>query len=79
VDELKEAPLQGRFLPLPTNIILSWKDLPGTNTLAYYEYWQRKDLKSFITFGPNLLGKVFQDTQVRLKETWYARQGNSRV
>jgi hypothetical protein len=26
----------GRLLDLPTNIRLHWKDLPGTNTVAYY-------------------------------------------
>ncbi len=30
------APLQGRFLDLPQNIRLGWKDLPGINALAYY-------------------------------------------
>ncbi len=31
------------------NIRLSWKGLPGTNALAYYEKAQLKAVKSFIT------------------------------
>jgi hypothetical protein len=27
----------GRLLPYPENTKLSWKGLPGANTLAYYE------------------------------------------
>jgi hypothetical protein len=27
----------GQAPVLPTNVILSWKGLPGTNALAYYE------------------------------------------
>jgi hypothetical protein len=30
-------PLWGRILALSTSIILGWKNLPWTNTLAYYE------------------------------------------
>jgi hypothetical protein len=30
-------PLYARFLASSTNISLRWKNLPGTNTLAYYE------------------------------------------
>jgi len=29
---------QGRLMALPANIILDWKGLPGTNTLAYYKH-----------------------------------------
>jgi hypothetical protein len=35
--KLSDAPLYGRLLALPTNVRLGWKDLPGTNALAYYE------------------------------------------
>jgi hypothetical protein len=35
---LSGAPLHGRLIALPTNIKLGWISLPGTNTLAYYEY-----------------------------------------
>jgi len=31
-----------------------WKDLPGTNTLAYYEHLYNMDVKSFILLGPGL-------------------------
>jgi hypothetical protein len=37
VTNLRGAPIKGRPLALPSNIRLSWKGLPGTNTLAYYE------------------------------------------
>jgi hypothetical protein len=30
--------LLGKFLALLANIRLGWKDLPGANTLAYYEH-----------------------------------------
>jgi hypothetical protein len=35
-----KIPLAGRLLALllSTNIRLSWKGLPGTNTIAYYEH-----------------------------------------
>ncbi len=35
-----------------TNIRLSWKELPGTNTLAFYEYSEILDTKSFRTLDP---------------------------
>ncbi len=34
---LSDAPFKGRLLALSKNIRLVWKDLPGTNALAYYE------------------------------------------
>jgi hypothetical protein len=37
VNDLSDAPLYGRLLASFTNIRLSWKSLPRTNTLAYYE------------------------------------------
>jgi hypothetical protein len=37
-----------RLLALPTNITPSWKDLPGTNDLAYFAALSvTKDLKGF--------------------------------
>ncbi len=39
-------------MDLPTNITLVLKDLKETNTLAYYEYLEITDVKSFTTFGP---------------------------
>ncbi len=35
---LQGAPLWGRLLALPTNIILDWRGLPETFTLAYYNH-----------------------------------------
>ncbi len=49
---LSGAPLYGKLLPLPTNIRLSWKALPGTNALAYYEKSKLTSVKSFITLAP---------------------------
>jgi hypothetical protein len=37
--------------PLPSNIRLDWKGLPGTNTLAYYEHLCITEEKSFITLA----------------------------
>ncbi len=45
VENLKEAPLYGGIMALPTLIILGRKGLLGTNTLAYYEYSQIMDVK----------------------------------
>ncbi len=45
-------PLLGKLLALPTNIILGWKSLPGTNTLAQYENSYITAVKSFITLSP---------------------------
>ncbi len=36
-------------MPLPTNIRLGWKRLPGANTPAYYEHSLITDVRSFIT------------------------------
>jgi hypothetical protein len=33
-------PHSGRLLSLPLNIRLGWKDLPETNTLAYWKHFQ---------------------------------------
>ncbi len=55
---MSEAPfiwLQGKLLALSTNIILGWKCLPGTNTLAYYEKTILTVVKRFITFGTDEL------------------------
>jgi hypothetical protein len=51
VEHLKETPLKSRLLALLTKIRLSWKGLPGTNALAYYEHLQVTDVKRFIIFG----------------------------
>ena len=37
---------------MTANIILGWKGLPWTNTLAYYKHWYIMDAKSFIRFAP---------------------------
>jgi hypothetical protein len=39
-------------LALPTNIGLSWKGLPRTNTLAYYKKLYIAAVKSFIGLAP---------------------------
>ncbi len=46
------ATLRGRLLAIPLNIRLGWKDLPVTNTLAYWKYFQISAVKSFITLIP---------------------------
>ncbi len=53
---LKDASvgLLGYALALPANIKLSWKGLPGTNTLAYYENPQITTVKSFIVQAPGV-------------------------
>ncbi len=33
---LSGAPLVGRLLVLPANVIISWKDMPGANFLLNY-------------------------------------------
>jgi hypothetical protein len=43
--------LNGSSLAIPTYIRLGWKDLQGTNTLAYYKHSLIVDVKSF-TLGP---------------------------
>jgi hypothetical protein len=40
-----------RILALPQKILLAWKGLPGTNTLAYQENLYILELKSFITLA----------------------------
>ncbi len=37
VKHLSGAQLKARLLALPTNIVQGLKNLPGTNTLAYFE------------------------------------------
>ncbi len=53
------------LLALPTNIVLGWKGLTGTNTLAYYEHFYITVVKGFIILGP--VGKFFQ-SEVRLSK-----------
>jgi hypothetical protein len=50
----REAPLKCRLLASPTNIRLSWKGLPGTNTLAYYKNPLITVIKSFIVQAPEV-------------------------
>ncbi len=40
------------FVGKARNIRLGWKDLTGTNTLAYYEHWEITTVKMFISLGP---------------------------
>jgi hypothetical protein len=48
--------LHSRVAPLPSNIGLGWKVLPGTDTLAYYKLTLIKNAKCIKTLG---LGIVF--------------------
>jgi len=41
----------GKAPALPSNVRLGWKNLPGTNALAYYEKAYLTALKSFITLS----------------------------
>ncbi len=50
---MKGAPLE-QAPALLANIRLSWKGLPGTNTLAYYENSQLTVIKSFIILATDL-------------------------
>ncbi len=45
----------GQAPVLPTNIRLSWKGLPGTNTLSYYEHSRKFGRKKFYNIGPNVI------------------------
>jgi hypothetical protein len=51
VELLKGASL-GQAPALPANIRLGWKNLPGTNALAYYQNSQITAVKSLITLSP---------------------------
>ncbi len=44
----------GAFIRYGFMCKLGWKALTGTNTLASYKHSQIKDIKSFITFSPEL-------------------------
>ncbi len=65
-------PPQGRPLELPTNIRLGWKDLPGTNTLAYYENLKITAVKSLIV---QALGLCLE-TRVLLRRLTMLKNGN---
>ncbi len=49
--KLQEAPLEGRLLALPSNIILWWKVLKLKNTLAYYDMELIAAVKGFIALA----------------------------
>jgi hypothetical protein len=51
---LSGAPIQGRLLASPPNIILGCKGFPGTNALAYYENPYITTVKSFIVQAPGV-------------------------
>jgi hypothetical protein len=60
VKHLSGALLMGRFLSLLTSIRLGWKELAGTNTLAYLKKLQITPIKSFITLDASVnLIKLF--------------------
>jgi hypothetical protein len=52
LDYLPGAPINGRLQALFTNIILGWKGLPGTNSLAYLKIFKLCKKKRFITLVP---------------------------
>jgi hypothetical protein len=56
VRHFSDAPLKSRPLAIFKNTRLGWKGMPGTYTPAY-ENSQITDGKSFITLGPELLGR----------------------
>jgi hypothetical protein len=45
------AYLKGELLTLPSNIILGWKGLPRTNTLAYFGHLKVMKGKKACEFG----------------------------
>ncbi len=51
MEHLKEEPLYGRLLALPTNTGLGWKGLPRANTLAYYENLEITAINCCITLA----------------------------
>jgi hypothetical protein len=51
VEHLK-ASLIGQTHVLPTHIRRGWKDLPRTNTIAYYKNSYITAVKRFIILGP---------------------------
>ena len=51
LEPLQGAPLFGKLLALPTKIRVSWKCLPGPNTLTYYETSEIRDKKE----GPGVV------------------------
>ncbi len=67
---LTDIPLLGRLLALPTNNRLSWKGLPGTNTLAYYKNARLTAVNRFITLAPDM-------QQVTFKKFWGFMQKTS--
>ena len=65
-------------LALPTNIILRWKGLQGTNTIAYYKYSLNTDIKSFITLDPGVsaLSNIFIRLTIKLERLSLVRHNN---
>jgi hypothetical protein len=52
-------PCEAPLLSINANIKLCWKNLPGTNTLAYYRHSKITSVKSFITLGPGRGGRHY--------------------
>ncbi len=73
---LSDAPFYGRLLALPTNIRLSWKGLPGTNTPAYYEDSKVTDVKSLITLSPGWFTVNKSKLPLVPDYDWYGAYGN---
>jgi hypothetical protein len=51
MEHLKDAPLLGKALGLPTNIRLGWKGALRTNTISYYKKFVNYRQKSFKTLA----------------------------
>ncbi len=55
---LSGAPLYGKPLPLPTNINIGWKGLPGTKALAHYVNLYINAIKRFLGSAPVFLTPI---------------------
>ncbi len=55
-------------MALPTNMRLGWKDLPRTNTLAYYENPYITVVKRFIGLAP--VADVINFLRPQLRRYW---------
>jgi hypothetical protein len=63
VEHLKGSSI-GYILPSPTNIILSWKDLPRTNALPYYKYSKLTAVRHFMRFLPKCFSQYPENINI---------------
>jgi hypothetical protein len=68
---LSEAPFWCSSLGLPTKIRLTWKGLPRTNTLTYYENLQITAVKSFIVLSPGTIFTTIHYLHKLQKVRWH--------